>query len=339
MSRSASPKRSRSVALQEQPALGVGEAADTGSLQQISIDRIDLPRNPARRFLGDIAALAESMQEYGLQQPITVRQDGDRYILTSGMRRLAGARMLRWKDITAFVRTVSADHAYLLDLIENLQREDLSPEEEADAFGELIRTRRWTVQQVADAVKRSIGYVSKRVRVFEDPGLREAIASQGLPVSTAEELLASEPEVRDGLIQRALTERWDQVQARNALRPPETLDEWLAEDDEPLLDGEDEPAGVPVRERSVGPSIGRPKGFTRAVREFHHLVAAVRPEHLTPTDRAALRALFRDLVMLARARTTPAPRVFPALPAMPERSTRATGAAGVGGDRRKATRA
>jgi ParB family transcriptional regulator, chromosome partitioning protein len=129
------------------------------------------------------------------------------------MRRLAAARILGWETITAFVRSVNADDAYLLDLIENIQREDLSPEEEADAFFELIRTGGWTLQHVADSVKRSVGYISKRVRVFEDASLREAIVVQELPVSTGEELLASEPEARAALIQRA-------VSARLSLTPP-----------------------------------------------------------------------------------------------------------------------
>jgi ParB/RepB/Spo0J family partition protein len=193
MSGVAASKRSREV-VGEQPGPSAESAQEHLRLRHISVDRIDVPPRPARRFLGDIAALAESMQDYGLQQPISVRAEKQRFVLTSGLRRLSAARTLHWTTIPAFVRTVSADHAYLLDLIENLQRQDLSPEEEADALGELIRTRGWSVHQVAHSVKRSVGYVSKRVRVFEDPLLREAIASQGLPVSTAEELLASHAE-------------------------------------------------------------------------------------------------------------------------------------------------
>jgi ParB family chromosome partitioning protein len=230
--------------------------------------------------LGDIAALAESMQDYGLQQPISIRIDGDRFSLTSGMRRLAAARLLGWQSIVAFVRTLSADDAYVVDLVENLQRQDLSAEEEADALGELVRTRGWTLQQVADALKRSVAYVSKRVRVFEDPRLREAVAEQNLPISTAEELLAAEAEQRLTLIERALAERWDQAQAREAVRP---------------LDG-------------------RPRGFTREVREFHRLILNLSAEALTTADRAALRSLFRDLVLLARAPTVPRRPVFPELP-------------------------
>ena len=178
---------------------------------------------------------------------------------------------------------------YLLDLIENLQREDLSPEEEADALGELIRTRGWTLQQVADSVKRSVAYVSKRVRVFEDPLLREAIATQGLPVSTAEELLASDAESRGDLIQQALVERWDQVRARDALRGPEPAQAWLGEEaagGAGATSRDGETVGERRRSRTVEPiSAVRPKGLTRAVREFHRLLMGISSEHLTHGDR------------------------------------------------------
>jgi ParB family transcriptional regulator, chromosome partitioning protein len=318
MSRAASPKRSRGVARAQQPEPGGEDADENSSLQRILVDEIDLPSRPARRFLGDIAALAESMQDYGLQQPVSVRAEGGRFVLTSGLRRLSAARLLQWTRIPAFVRTVSADHAYLLDLIENLQREDLSPAEEADALGELIRTRGWTLQQVADSVKRSVGYVSKRVRVFEDPLLREAIATRGLPVSTAEELLASDAQSRGALIELALIERWDQVRARDALRAPERAG---AVGDEATWDGE----AVSKRRRppTTEPSSAvRPKGLTRVVREFHRLLMGISAEHLTHGDRAALRALFRDLVLLARSPTTRRQPVFPQLPPVSEPAKR-----------------
>lgn len=279
-------------------------------LRYIPLAAVEVPHRPVRRELGPIAELAESMQDYGLQQPISVRAVGDRYLLTSGLRRVTAARLLRWELIPAFVRTVGADQAYLLDLIENLQREDLAAVEEADALGELIRTRGWTLQQVADAIKRSITYVSRRVRIFEDPELRAAITERGLPVSTAEVLLAAEPEVRSELIRRALDEGWDQAHARVAVS---AQNDWRTES----VDGQ-----RPGRARrgSAQPGAGavagasRPPGFTRAVREFHRVIMIVKPEDLSGADRAALRALYRDLVMLARASTTPVPRVFPPLP-------------------------
>jgi ParB/RepB/Spo0J family partition protein len=348
MSGVAASKRSRQV-VGEQPGPSAESAHENLRLRHISVDRIDVPPRPARRFLGDIAALAESMQDYGLQQPISVRAEKQRFVLTSGLRRLSAARTLHWTTIPAFVRTVSADHAYLLDLIENLQRQDLSPEEEADALGELIRTRGWSVHQVAHSVKRSVGYVSKRVRVFEDPLLREAIASQGLPVSTAEELLASHAESRGELIQLALVERWDQARARDALRAPEPAQSWLGE---VAADGASviQRSGQTVRTRRPAQPVAslsaeRPKGLTRAVREFHRLLLGLRTDCLTHSDRAALRALFRDLVLMARSPSTPRQRVIPPLPKIPEPTRRSKtnptpqGRTGSATARRKSSRA
>ena len=306
------------------PAAHAGEGAQPlPELRYIPLAAVDVARQPVRRALGDISGLAESMQDYGLQQPISVLAVGERFRLTSGLRRLEAARMLGWRQVLAFVRSVDADHAYLLDLIENLQREDLSAEEEADALSELVRTRGWTLQQVADAIKRSVTYVSRRVRIFEDPELREAISGRGLPVSTAEVLLAAEPDVRSELIRRSLDEGWDQAHARVAVRALEyavvqqaNIDEHPVSPDSPA-----EESGLPHRTSTqpeprtlVGAS--RPPGFTRAVREFHRVIMIVRPEDLSAADRSALRALFRDLVLLGRASTTPVPPVFPPLPAV-----------------------
>jgi hypothetical protein len=219
------------------------------------------------------------------------------------------------------VRSVNADHAYLLDLIDNLQREDLSAAEEADALGDLVRTRGWTLQQVADAIKRSVTYVSRRVRIFEDAELRAAITERGLPVSTAEVMLAAEVDVRGELIWRAVEEGWDQAHARVAVRALQLRTADQVQLEPHIVDGVSlrvEPG--PTRGSSalqVSGTVGgasRPPGFTRAVREFHRAIVVVRPEDLSAADRAALRALFRDLVMLARVSTTPGPRVFPPLP-------------------------
>jgi ParB family transcriptional regulator, chromosome partitioning protein len=293
-------------------------------LREVRLDEIDLPRRPVRRFLGDIADLADSMQDFGLQQPITVRAEANRFILTSGLRRVTAARLIGWTTITAFVRNVSADQAYVLDLIENLQRQDLSPEEEADALGELVRTRGWTLQQVADTVKRSLAYVSKRLRVFEDDELRDAVANKGLPISTAEELLAADADDRSRLLAQALAEGWDQVHARAALRAAAALREQEPTVEPPVADREavglvnteSRHQNVSFGATTASAAAGRPRGLTRAVREFHRLIADLRAQDLTPSDRAALRSLYRDLLMLARAPATATPRILPPLPTM-----------------------
>ena len=261
------------------------------------------------------------MDEYGLQQPISVRKQGDKYLLTSGLRRVTAARMLHWKSIPAFVRSMSADDAYLVDLVENLQREDLSPEEEADALGELVRTRGWTLDQVGEAVKRSPGYVSKRVRLFQDPELRQAVVDRGMPVSTAELLLGVGSEQRAALLNRALAEQWDQMRIRDELQAPQAR----------LTDTKARGAAARGGRTDTVQATSRPAGFTRIIREFYRSILTVRTEELTPADRSALRTLFKVLVELARAQPTPGPRVFPPLPVASGsgRARRRTSASGV----------
>jgi ParB family transcriptional regulator, chromosome partitioning protein len=112
--------------------------------------------------------LAASMREHGLMQPVGVRQLSDSYELIAGHRRLEAVKLLGWSEIAAIVREETADQAYILTLVENLQREDLSPREEAAALELLVRERGWTTRQVGEAIKRSHIYVSRRLRVFED---------------------------------------------------------------------------------------------------------------------------------------------------------------------------
>ena len=300
-------RRARTSRTSTEPS-GQAHSDKSFELREIALDRILLPRRPARRALGDIAALADSMREYGLQQPISVRAEGDRFVLTSGLRRLTAAQALRWTHIPAFVRTVDADQAYLLDLVENLQREDLSPQEEADALTELVRTRGWTLQQVADAVKRSVAYVSKRVRLFQDPLLRTAVAEQGMPVTTAEELLAADAGWRAALVRRAIAEHWDVTRARAAVLRGDGAEAGGA----PMPDALTGADASHVRQRRASarrrPVPGRPRGFRRLVREFHRAIIAVRAEDLSAADRSALRSVFRDLVLLARVPTQPRSR-------------------------------
>jgi ParB family chromosome partitioning protein len=244
-------------------------------------------RNPRRKLTG-LAELAASVREHGLLQPVVVRALGDGYELMAGHRRVEAARQLGWATIPALVRPETADEGYILTLVENLQREDLSPREEAQALEVLLRQRQWSTRQVASAIHRSQAFVSKRLRVFEDPILAPAVLADQLSVSAAEELLAAPERRRYEILAQAIQGGWDRGQVRRAIR---------------------EAGGAPARSR-------RPRGLTRRIRQLRTDVRDLRPEDLTELDRRELRLLFSELAMLARARPGARP-VIPPLPVTP----------------------
>ena len=174
------------------------------------------PRNPRQRLDG-IAELAESLRDHGLLQPVVVRPTKVGYELIAGHRRLEAAKSLGWTQIAAVVRTETDDQAYILALVENLQREDLTPKEEAAALEVLVRERGWSTRQVAEAVKRSAMHVSKRLRVFEDQVLAQPVLANQLTVSAAEELLRIPPSKRAELVDQAIAEHWGKAEARQAV--------------------------------------------------------------------------------------------------------------------------
>jgi len=175
-------------------------------------------RNP-RQHVGDIDELADSLRVHGLLQPVVVRRRGHGYELIAGHRRLEAARALGWSEIAAVVRDETDEQAYILTLVENLQREDLQPKEEAAALEVLVRERGWSTRQVGEAIKRGPMYVSRRLRVFEDDTLAPLVLADKLAVSTAEELLVvADVESRAQLARQAVDERWERPQVRAAVR-------------------------------------------------------------------------------------------------------------------------
>jgi ParB/RepB/Spo0J family partition protein len=175
------------------------------------------PRNPRQQVDG-VAELADSLREHGLLQPVVVRRRGAGYELIAGHRRFEAAKVLGWTEIAAVVRDETDDQAYILTLVENLQREDLTPKEEAAALEVLVRERGWTTRQVGEAIKRNHTYVSRRLRVFDDPVLAPLVLERKLPIGTAEELLrVPDCEARHALADRAAAADWTWSDARRAI--------------------------------------------------------------------------------------------------------------------------
>lgn len=157
------------------------------------------PRQPRQDF--DAAALeelAQSIRENGVITPITLRKTGDTYQIIAGERRWRASRMAGLHEIPAIVLDVDEQTGYALALIENLQREDLNPMEEAEGYRRLIQELGLTQEQAAQRVGVSRPAVANALRLLNLPVsvsalLREKKLSAGharalLPLETPERM-------------------------------------------------------------------------------------------------------------------------------------------------------
>lgn len=154
--------------------------------------------------------LAESIKKQGLMQPILVRhteQDGLEII--AGERRWRAARMAGLLEVPVLVKNVADEHALAMSLIENIQREDLNPLEEANGIQRLITEFGLTHQQAAEAVGRSRSAVSNLLRLLQLPQqVQQLLMAGNLDMGHARALL-SLPEQEQGVIaQRLVDQAW-----------------------------------------------------------------------------------------------------------------------------------
>ncbi len=148
----------------------VTEHASDLELRRIPLDVIHPGRNQPRSVFNQekLEELASSIRAQGVVQPIVVRSTGNgEFELIAGERRWRAAQLAEIDEIPALVRDVSDGVAIALSLIENIQREDLNPLEEATALRRLIDEFQMTHQEAADAVGRSRAAVSNLLRLLE----------------------------------------------------------------------------------------------------------------------------------------------------------------------------
>lgn len=186
-----------------------GEVAVSGEgLREIAVHEIRSNPRQARQVFDQerLAELAASIEEVGLVQPIVVRQHGDGYELISGERRLRAFQALGRERIPALVRDMADAEVAVTVLIENIQREDLSPLEEALAYRSLVEEFNLTQEEVARRVGRSRAHVANSLRLLSlPPQVQEIVAAGLLSAGHARALAALDDPVRQvELAQRAV---------------------------------------------------------------------------------------------------------------------------------------
>jgi ParB family transcriptional regulator, chromosome partitioning protein len=172
-----------------------GAATATEDASEIPIELID-PSSLQPRTVFDEAKLhelAQSINANGVVQPLLVRRKGSRFELVAGERRWRAAQIAGLSRVPVVIRNVSDDKVLELALIENIQREDLNPIEEARAYKRLIETVGLTQETVAERVGRDRSYVTNYLRLLRLPDdLQELLQAGRLSTGHARALLATD---------------------------------------------------------------------------------------------------------------------------------------------------
>lgn len=144
---------------------------DTDRILHISVDQIDLnPSQPRQVFdHAELEELIASIKEHGIIQPLVVTKQGTRYELIAGERRLRSSKVLNHKTVPCIVRDADEQEKLELALIENVQRQNLNPIEEAIAYQKLMDEFSLTQEEVAERVGKSRSGVANTVRLVSLP--------------------------------------------------------------------------------------------------------------------------------------------------------------------------
>ena len=167
-------------------------AADVQVKKTLRVSELEPNRDQPRKQFSDeaIQTLADSIQQYGMIQPILVRPLGLNYQIVAGERRWRAARMLGMDEVPVVIRELTDEETMAIALIENLQREDLNPVDEANAYAQLMDMFQLTQEEVAKRVGKSRSAVANSLRLLKLPQkVKKLVEDGGLSAGHARALL------------------------------------------------------------------------------------------------------------------------------------------------------
>ena len=207
-----------------------GTATATEVADEVPIDLIDPSLLQPRSVFdtGKLDDLAKSIRANGVVQPVLVRRKGGRFELIAGERRWRAAKLVGLSSIPAVVRSVSDEKVLEIALIENIQREDLNPIEEARAYRKLIETLGLTQETVAERVGRDRSYVTNYLRLLKLPDdIQDLLQVGRISTGHARTLLGVEHvdiqrRIARKIIEQDLSVRATEKMVRSAAEQPTT---------------------------------------------------------------------------------------------------------------------
>lgn len=154
-------------------ALFTETAAESGSEPEASLSIASIVTNPdqPRKSFDEtqLSELSDSIKQNGVLQPILVRKKGDKYEIVAGERRYQASKLAGLKEIPAIVREIDDAEVFQLALIENLQRSDLTPIEEARGYRQLLDTKGLTQEGLAKILSKSRSAIANTLRLMDLP--------------------------------------------------------------------------------------------------------------------------------------------------------------------------
>src|SRR3954453_1137541 len=206
-------------------APGAEPLPSRGGVREIDIARIKPnPGQPRVQF--DEAALdelADSIRERGVLQPILLRPDGEEYLIVAGERRWRAAQRARIHSIPAIVREIDDSTMAELALIENIQRQDLNPVEEAEGYRQLIQAHGHTQEHIGRLVHKSRSHVANLLRLLDLPEfVRQSLLQGDISMGHARAVAtADDPEeLTREIIAKGLSVRQAEERPRREKRRP-----------------------------------------------------------------------------------------------------------------------
>jgi ParB family transcriptional regulator, chromosome partitioning protein len=274
------------------------EGSKSLGVRHVPVERIEPnPENPRLLFEEPaLEELASSIREHGVLQPILVRPAGrDQYQLVAGERRWRAAIRAGLATIPALVEELDDDAALEIAVIENLQREDLSPLEEATMYDKMVKDHGYSIRKLAQKLGKDKGYLENRLRLADAPEeIRALVSVRKDTLSHAYELMkVQDPKKRKRLAAQVasgqlslvkLKERIEGRPRRTADQAPEETASWPADEDR--AETLPPPATVPTGDDAL---LLAKAQFQEALGELLAVLRSDEFEHtVNPTDRQNL---------------------------------------------------
>jgi ParB family chromosome partitioning protein len=188
----------------------------------ISIDQIEPNPNQPRQQMGDLSEFTASVREKGILEPLIVRRRGQTYQIISGERRYQAALQAKLTEIPCVERDVDDSETVEIALVENLQRKDLTPFEEAEALSHLVSQYRYTHEELARKIGKSRSSITEMLTLANMPEDVKKLC-QLADINSKSLLLQivrqDSPEKMVALIERVSREGLSRDQARKITRP------------------------------------------------------------------------------------------------------------------------